>query len=186
MNKFTMVVLKRLRNLVGMLLLAVALPLLWVQNSCASDEDFVKGSLGSFGSSFSYGGQSAVSADVGLPAEYAAVEGATRDAEKRAEGAANHADQQTCEEAEPYRTAARTQADIASVEAARIDSSMTIEEAKVVEKATNNAAAEATRNAHLAEQACGVVQSEDYSSPFDSLSNPVPSWNSTFWDISSP
>jgi hypothetical protein len=50
-------------------------------------------------------------------------------------------------------------------------------------------AAEATRNAWLAVDACGGTLPADLpplASPFDSRPELIPTWSSTFWDISSP
>ena len=50
-------------------------------------------------------------------------------------------------------------------------------------------AAEATRQAWLAHEACGGELPEDFpdvENPFDSGSRRIPDWSSTFWDISSP
>ncbi|MEZ4215173.1 MAG: hypothetical protein R3E88_01725 [Myxococcota bacterium] len=54
---------------------------------------------------------------------------------------------------------------------------------------TGRLAAEATRNAWLAVGACGGTVPPEYAewvaNPFDDYA-PIPQWNSTFWDISSP
>ncbi|MAE61300.1 MAG: hypothetical protein CMJ49_08090 [Planctomycetaceae bacterium] len=74
--------------------------------------------------------------------------------------------------------------------------SVEISVAEATEQAMD-AATEANRNAIRAYQACNDGQlpphvdpddfaDMDFDNPFNEYSNPYPSWNSTFWDISSP
>jgi hypothetical protein len=162
----------------ALLLLAVLLtaPAAWCSDSGGSVEDT------SLDDSFGGGG------DVSLAIQYNAIANAAKGARQRAAESLAYANTFTCAAAAPYRAAAQTAANQANTEASKLDNALTIPDAKTVRDAASLAAAETTRNAHLAAQACGapVPPQSVFSSPFDGLANPYPTWDSTFWDISSP
>ena len=111
-----------------------------------------------------------------------------KEAEERANEALDYANSFTCVEAQPYQQAAQSAVNDAVDTNNTINDSRTNQTALEIRDQVRSAAAEATRNAHLAAQACGTpVDPENiYSSPFDGQTNVYPSWTSTFWDISSP
>ena len=145
-------------------------------------------SLASVGFAGAKSGVSYQSGNVGLAYQYDVIVRSAQASYARAMSALDHANTFTCAAAAPYRAAAQAAADQATAERRKLDQSPTIEAAGVIRDAVNSAAAEATRNAHLAEQACGgsVPPEHIYRSPFDNQPGAYPDWNDTFWDISSP
>ena len=111
-----------------------------------------------------------------------------QEAVDRARRAVEYANSFTCADATPYQAAAQAAMDNAVASNNMIQAVTSNRSAIEHRDAARAEAAEATRNAHLAAQACGepVDSADIYPSPFDEQPGTVPGWNSTFWDISSP